>query len=251
MPDVPSRVSDSARLLASLSITAERLNSASDELNSALKIIERQLVDLNLGIEAWVPLPPTREWLSSPMEGEPEEWRESQLGFYRAAEAWMLATRTTQYHQFGDYGGPMWEHSNVRPLLRSPRDLRLAAVPALSDLMQELHKQASEKLALVDDAKALAGGDEPAATTLFDVAIQKVKCIVSDRYFVVSRPTFLDRTGDVVTIDVMVDTISGPTRKICKLIVPKDELLRALSQPRVPDDEPNFPPDPADDETVN
>jgi len=50
---------------------ARRLNTASDDLNAALKRIEGRLNDLGIGIDLFVPIPDTREVVSDPAEQRP------------------------------------------------------------------------------------------------------------------------------------------------------------------------------------
>lgn len=233
MPDVPSRALESARLLAELSRVSERLNSASDDLNASLGKIQDRVVAMGLGVEVWIGIAGTRIWNE---ENQPiEDWTEYQLGFARHGDGWALMTRKTWFVEAIDDAEEFWDFSEEKPLLRSPRDLRLESVKVLPDLLAKLIAEADEKLALVDAARALAGVEEPKpdVPVLFDLSAQTVRCIVSDRYLVIGRPDVL-AMGEVVGLDVMTDMASGLSRKLCQLIVPKDALLRALSQPPRP-----------------
>ena len=66
---------------------AHRINTVSDDLNSALKRIEDRLNALVLGIESFVPIPDTRE-VASGDKREPEEWHEYHLGYGRLGNRW-------------------------------------------------------------------------------------------------------------------------------------------------------------------
>jgi hypothetical protein len=72
---------------------ARRLNTASDDLNAALKRIEDRLNELGIGIDRFVPIPGTRDVVSDGTEREPEEWSEYQVGYDRVGDGWALLTR--------------------------------------------------------------------------------------------------------------------------------------------------------------
>ena len=60
---------------------ARRLNTASDDLNAALKRIEERLNELGIGIARYVTVPETRDVVSDGQDHAPEEW--AHRGFFR------------------------------------------------------------------------------------------------------------------------------------------------------------------------
>jgi hypothetical protein len=228
--------SGNTRLLAELAVTAERLNLASDELNQALQTIQDQIIRTGVGIAVWIPIEGTREWTGE--DGPFTEWNESHLGFDRYGDGWSLLTRHVAFCEEDGEGNESWEYSNEKPLLRSPRELRLAAVRTIPDLVRGVHKAALATLDLVAEAKALAASgasDLPAPPDPSDPNV--VKCLATSRYLYFDPRSWRlieqDRSGpeqELITLSVMGSETSPGDRAmtICTLSVTRDDLMRAL-----------------------
>src|SRR5438445_5963520 len=76
---------------------ARRLNTASDDLNAALKRIEERLNELGIGIARYVTVPETRDVVSDGQDHAPEEWTEYQVGYDRLGDGWALMTRRAHF----------------------------------------------------------------------------------------------------------------------------------------------------------
>ena len=138
---------------------AHRINTVSDDLNSALKRIEDRLNALVLGIESFVPIPDTRE-VASGDKREPEEWHEYHLGYGRLGNRWALLTRRAYFHDdpsMTALPASCWEFTDEKPLQRSSRELRVKAVAAIPDLLKQLKGEADSVLKTVETAQHLAG----------------------------------------------------------------------------------------------
>jgi len=141
---------------------AERLNSASDDLNQALKRIETALVALNVGLEVWVELRPeepcfldedTAEHIG---ERPGFSWTRQLLGVHRSHPSgeWRLQIKRTSFV----------EHNNERAegvstftdLLQASREDRLAAVAKIPDLLAAVRDKASAALDRIERARELA-----------------------------------------------------------------------------------------------
>lgn len=139
---------------------ARRLNTASDDLNAALRRIEERLNELGIGIDRYVPIPDSREVASDGSDQAPEEWAEYQIGYDRLGEGWGLVTRRAHFTDDPTMTASpevCWEFDEVKPLLRASRDLRIKAVAAIPELLKELKEEAEGILGVVDAARRLAG----------------------------------------------------------------------------------------------
>ncbi len=139
---------------------ARRLNTASDDLNAALKRIEDRLNELGIGIDRFVPIADTRDVGSDGTEHEPEEWSEYQVGYDRVGEGWALLTRRAHFRDDSTMTASpeeCWQFDEVKPLLRSSRELRIKAVAAIPKLLEELKAEAEGVLRVVENARRLAG----------------------------------------------------------------------------------------------
>lgn len=139
---------------------ARRLNSASDDLNAALKRIEDRLNELGIGIDRFVPIPDTREGVSDGSEHHPEEWSEYQVGYDRVGDGWAILTRRARFQDDPTMTvtpEECWQFDEVKPLLRSSRELRIKAVAVIPELLKELKAEAEGVLQVVESARRLAG----------------------------------------------------------------------------------------------
>lgn len=149
---------------------ARRLNTASDDLNVALKRIQDHLNELGLGIERYVPIPSTREDVSDGRNREPEEFYEHHVGYDRLGDIWALMTRRAHFKDDPTMTiapGDCWEFDEQKPLLRSSRELRVKAVAAMPELLGSLKAEAEGVLDVVDSARRLASA--PTGDTPWDV----------------------------------------------------------------------------------
>jgi hypothetical protein len=139
---------------------ARRLNTASDDLNAALRRIEERLNQLGIGIARFVPIPDTREGVSDGREHEPEEWCEYQVGYDRVGDGWALLTRRAHFRDDPSMTASpedSWRFDEEKPLSRSSRELRIKAVTVIPELLKELKAGAESVLQIVEKARHLAG----------------------------------------------------------------------------------------------
>ena len=149
---------------------ARRLNTASDDLNAALKCIEERLNELGIGIARYVPIPETRDVVSDGRDHAPEEWTEYQVGYDRLGDGWALMTRRAHFQDDRMMTGvpeDCWEFDEEKPLLRASRDLRIRAVAAIPELLKDLKGEAENVLGVIDAARRLAG-EKTARTIEFE-----------------------------------------------------------------------------------
>jgi hypothetical protein len=206
-----------ARLLGVLSSTAAKLNSASDQLNAALLIIEKRLVAMGLGLITWVPIEGTREY----QDEIGSEYTEIHLGFDKVSENWGLYTRDA--HFWDEPDGSRWEYSNWKPLTRSPREVRLQAVPRIPDLLAHLQNEANEILARVSEAEAVAFADAPTPEVDLDLL---VPCQSSDAAFVFDQLSSTSGDDEYIGVHVRTNSLA---RELAYLCVKRADLMLALS----------------------
>jgi hypothetical protein len=225
MAAVPPRVSAPADLLDRLSVTAYQLNSASDRLNAALTAIQQRLAGMAVGIERWVPMDDTREYLQDLEETGIQEWEEYHLGYARMGEGWGMMIRHAHFCDSGRLNSDCWEFNDAKPLLRASRELRLQAVRALPALFQGLQEEAENVLSCVADAHQLAFGAGAASSGSKQFV---VPCFVSERSLDFAE-TADDAMGtEVLSLNVMTSGADGGPRKICHLFVEREKLMRVL-----------------------
>lgn len=113
-----------------LSRAAVDLNAASDELGAAIKVWEKALKKLNLGVPAWVEI-------SS--GGERPYWWDRSIGYTKLKDAWGIALRTRSGIQDDDDDSvEVWAFNDA------PRWMRIEGVGKLPDLLDALLKQAED-----------------------------------------------------------------------------------------------------------
>jgi hypothetical protein len=246
MATVPPRVSAQPDLLDRLSATAHQLNTASDRLNAALEVVQKRLVEMGIGLEAWVSMETTRNWLPDDMAAGNREWYEHQLGYGRIGDSWGLLTRYSHFLD-DDEDGEQWDHKDQKPLLRAARDVRLESVKALPRLVAELEAHANRILDYVEEAHRYAFGHRQQKMP-GNGEVLTVPCQVSERFLKFAPSSSLLGGGEFLSMDVMtavsVDSSRDGTRKICHLFVTREDLTRALRcivpSPEPPvNDEPN------------
>ena len=147
-------------LLRTFSQAADRLNAESDSANATISAIEQQLIEASVGIEVWL----RRALLSNDAQGstrgetiQTTNW----LGFAKVDGEWCLATKPMRFVSGffqGDESCPYQnEYADGDPvrLLRSSRQLRVAALEVLPDLIELLTEEAERYTHTIKDAKHL------------------------------------------------------------------------------------------------
>ncbi len=144
-------------LMQELRPLAKRLSAASNDLNQALLTIQDKLNALGLGVEEWVPIPATRSWVKEAEDVRGQEWRESQLGYSKVGDGWVLMTRLAHFQGRDPEGNEfVYTYSEVRPLLRADRDSRLQAAKEVPSLVRVLKNRAGEVIEAVQEAQKIA-----------------------------------------------------------------------------------------------
>jgi hypothetical protein len=153
--------------LKDLEPLAKRLNAATDSLNEILQTIQDRLNTLAIGVEVWLGKAleesDWRDIVDRDQEPIPgcREYTAEELGYGRIGDGWALLVRTRRYVQDPD------DHSvaarevfddgyGEKPLLHASRKLRLAAVPLIPRLIDEIKAEAERSIAAVEQAKKIA-----------------------------------------------------------------------------------------------
>jgi len=131
--------------LDQLSKTAVLLNKASDRLNQAINQVNEALKKLNLGISSWVTF-------DSWEEGPFSEWHE--IGYGKVNGRWGIAIKKNledlNSQQADNVETTEWQFSEA------PREMRIAAIPHLPKVIEQLNKDAAKTTELIDDKTAAA-----------------------------------------------------------------------------------------------
>lgn len=132
-------------LFSSLETQANQLNSVAESANNALEAAQNRLVNLNIGIEHWHPIPLDR----SDQTGSTEAHDTSieirfLLGFAKVDGKWCLAVKKVR-HESGFFEGDMgcpytneYLETPAVPLLSQSRNLRLTALNMLPEFLEQL-----------------------------------------------------------------------------------------------------------------
>ena len=148
---------DGTSLMQELRPLAKRLSKASDDLNQALLTIQDKLNALGLGVEEWVPIPTTRWWVKEAEDVHDQEWRETQLGYAKVGDGWVLMTRLAHFQGRDPEGNELVHtYTEARPLLRADRDSRLQAVKEIPSLVRLLKDRAGDVIEAVQEAQRIA-----------------------------------------------------------------------------------------------
>src|SRR5258708_33081213 len=110
-----------------LSAASIKLNAVSDELGKLIAQLESDLKKLNLGVEGWVKIDGSR----SP---DGELWSSRSVGYAKVDGKWGIALRSAS----GDYSYPPSDESDTKLFTEGPRDLRIAAIDKIPDLLEKL-----------------------------------------------------------------------------------------------------------------
>jgi hypothetical protein len=138
---VPESINQSIEDLKPL---AEEFNAESDNLNEVINAVSEKLAALNFGIEVWYHEEGKREDSVGPFD--------AQLGFARLPKTkrWTLALR--RYIPDAAPYEPVWE---IWPLTNASRDLRIAGLETVPWFIDEIRRQAQNKLAFIRQARKL------------------------------------------------------------------------------------------------
>jgi hypothetical protein len=161
--------------LRDLEPLSSRINTASDELNSTLGLIQDKLQAFNLGVEAWVTAFPPLD--TRVLETVQEAYIDrdtgvavpgrravvdEELGYARLGDSWGLVVRSIRYEQARqvdtewNYADDPPQVREIRSLLRASRPIRVAAVARIAILIDVLKKNAEEVIDAVEHAKRIA-----------------------------------------------------------------------------------------------
>lgn len=157
--------------LKDLDPLSKRLNAASNELNSSLQTIQDRLNALGIGLEVWLPQAlaesEAREVPGPAVHDDADLFWDKvhdtqELGYGRLGDGWALLVRTRRHvERFRTAAGDSEEYNTYvddspRPLLKAARDLRVAAVPLIPDLLTAIEQQAQTIIERVEQAKKIA-----------------------------------------------------------------------------------------------
>ncbi len=134
------------------------LNKASDELNRILKSTEKELRELNLGVEAWVktPIITSDGW----KEGGEHCYEAQYLGWTKINSVWCMALKILIIRQ-GLFEGQIdcpymnEELQTIDPILGKSRDIRAKAVKNIENLIDALREEATNVLEAVAKGTSL------------------------------------------------------------------------------------------------
>lgn len=159
--------------------SAQRLNAASDRTNKLLSAAQQRLIATNVGLELWLHDEPIEE---DERAGGAGQWatthgRRTVLGFAKVEGSWMLAVREQAFERGfyeGDNSSPYLDlsfSSEASPLLKAPRQQRIAALVRLPRLIQELKRVADKAYQTIlahelEESPAAAPGQEKSRSSL-------------------------------------------------------------------------------------
>ncbi len=169
----------------SLSKIAPALNSASDELNKAVSLLDEALKKLNIGLTVWV---------TFRNRGEDEsDYDEDQIGYSKIDGKWGIALRRI----WGDWTRDIFHCDGPWLFDAGPRELRLLGVDKITDVIEALGNQASAMTKRVQDKTkevrelanvvgSIARENEPLEKTFresiatFGAAVKKASVSITD-----------------------------------------------------------------------
>lgn len=149
-----------ADALGRLTAAAAQLNSESDTLNATIRSVEDQIVDSQIGLEVWLDRCVASE--EGEAHGDTSTWTSQFIGFARLDGDWCLAVKTRRFETGffeGDTSCPYTNQSAVGkpiPLSQASRQLRIAALTQLPDLLEALASEATASTEVIKKARALA-----------------------------------------------------------------------------------------------
>jgi hypothetical protein len=114
-----------------LSTAATSLNAASDELTKVVSVLDEALKKLNVGLTVWITV---SKW------SDEERCGEDQIGYCKVNGRWGIALR----YIWGDHFLSLDEVDGLWLFNDAPRDLRLAGVDKLPEVIEALSREAFE-----------------------------------------------------------------------------------------------------------
>lgn len=131
--------------LEQLSKTAISLNKASDRLNQAINQLNEALKKLNLGISSWVSFYVYDEGPFSEVH---------QIGYAKVNGRWGIAIHKT----FEDLNRPEEDQVEVTEwqFCEAPREMRIAGIAHLSQVVEQLNKDAEKTTELINEKTTVA-----------------------------------------------------------------------------------------------
>lgn len=131
--------------LEQLSKIALSLNKASDRLNHAIGQLNEALRKLNLGISSWVSFYVHEEGPLSDVH---------EIGYAKANGKWGIAIKKT----LEDLNQPEGYQVDVTEwqFCEAPREMRIAAIPHLSQVIDQLSKNAEKTTELINEKTTVA-----------------------------------------------------------------------------------------------
>ncbi len=129
-------------LLSELKQKALQLNTESNSINTTISLVENEIVTANVGLEVFLD-----RGRADVLRVEGEE--EAHLGFAKLDSGWHLVVRLTD-----DEGSPEDGPTCVQ-LAQASREMRIAALKRLPDLIRLINDKIRESVEAILDAKKL------------------------------------------------------------------------------------------------
>lgn len=145
--------------ISDLTPIAKQINDKSNAINKTISTINEKLARLNFGIEAWLDKPWSALSSSTRDQGKARIRDVSYLGYDRLGDKWQLAIKHVEEEiTLDEDGDECIEQLNPEyvPLLQASRDLRLAALKKLPELLDDLKSRGQNILDTIADAEKLA-----------------------------------------------------------------------------------------------
>lgn len=149
---------DLSAVLSTIESSSKRLNTVSNNANAVLRNIEKRLTDANIGLEVWWDKKTLDHIGSTDLRhDETACWRTQQLGFARVGGDWCLAVRTMRNATYifeGDEDYRTAVDEGLTALLRTPRNVRLAALRLMPEFLLFLEKEIEDATGNLETATA-------------------------------------------------------------------------------------------------
>ncbi len=153
---------DLSVLLSDLEDSAKKLNAESDSVVAILESVESRLVGMNIGLETWLEERAIESHTDTDYDDSRDDdvgrqiARRTEVGFAKVAGEWCLAIRGERGDFDAHLGGFEWSHEKLPTRLRdASRQLRIAALPAIPNLLKAVSEKAKLALANIAEAKKL------------------------------------------------------------------------------------------------
>jgi hypothetical protein len=141
--------------LSELSTLSKTLNEESNRVNELLSDVEKRLLEMNLGVEAWVVI--KEEPYTEGQNEDTSNWIvETQIGLGNWHGQPKLMVRRVHSQQTSEYGESSYEErtqDSYQPLLQASRAIRLKAMACLEELLDAILEEAKRVLAGIAKGK--------------------------------------------------------------------------------------------------